>query len=58
MMNEIKFIAKMAAWVVEDGKKKLVIHTQGANGNTTKLIITFGDFQHELVSREPELPCA
>ena len=56
-MKELKFTAKMAAWIDDDGKKKLVIHTTH-EGVPAKVVVSFGEFQSELLTRETELPCA
>lgn len=57
MVKEFHFNAKVAAWIDDDGKKKLVVHTTH-EGSPSKVVISFGEFQSELLTREPELPCA
>ena len=56
-MKELHFTAKMAAWIDDDGKKKLVVHTLH-EGSPAKIVVSFGEFQSELLTREIIEPCA
>ena len=54
-MKELHFTAKVAAWIDDNGMKKLVIHTTKEG---EKIIVSFGEFQSELLTREVIPPCA
>ena len=56
-MKELHFTAKMAAWIDDNGSKKLVIHTM-QDGSPAKVVVSFGDTQHDLLTREVDAPCA
>ena len=56
-MKEFHFTAKIAGWANDAGKKKLVVQTTH-EGQPAKVVVSFGDTQHDLLTREVDAPCA